>query len=310
MIDAAEIARLRAEVSSADLLRQRGHQLRRSGPNFVALCPFHSEKTASFTVFPDGGWKCFGCGAAGRDCIDLIRQLDGLDFVEALRRMGAQEWSASTNWMPRTVSAPVGPPEPPPFLAGPALEKAIDGQRRLAGDLNLQRCIAERRGWRPDVIERLVQDGEMGWADTYELQGKIWRNVLLFLCQRCVKLRVKKSGPDRFRCDGEPDLWRAGNPRGQTLNCDRLRDADKVILTEGETDAISILSADVVPPEWLVIASPGTSFPIWAPPFFRGKEVLVVFDADGPGQAAAVNTVSALRNAGAFPLTVSLHEIA
>ena len=49
--------------------------LKRAGSNYVGLCPFHSEKTPSFTVFPDTqNFYCFGCGAGG-DLINFVRKI-------------------------------------------------------------------------------------------------------------------------------------------------------------------------------------------------------------------------------------------
>ncbi len=59
--------------------------LRRRGKNFVGLCPFHNEKTPSFTVYPDTqSFYCFGCGAGG-DVITFVRRVDNLDYVEAVK---------------------------------------------------------------------------------------------------------------------------------------------------------------------------------------------------------------------------------
>ncbi len=59
--------------------------LRRRGPRLVALCPFHSEKTPSFTVNPDRGiFKCFGCGKGG-DVFSFLQLRDNLPFMDALR---------------------------------------------------------------------------------------------------------------------------------------------------------------------------------------------------------------------------------
>ncbi len=59
--------------------------LKRAGTNLVGLCPFHSEKTPSFTVFTGTkSFYCFGCGAAG-DVISFIRRIENLDYVEAAR---------------------------------------------------------------------------------------------------------------------------------------------------------------------------------------------------------------------------------
>lgn len=59
--------------------------LKRRGRNLVGLCPFHSEKTPSFTVYPDSqSFYCFGCGAGG-DVITFIKKIENLEYVEALR---------------------------------------------------------------------------------------------------------------------------------------------------------------------------------------------------------------------------------
>lgn len=59
--------------------------LRRRGKNLVGLCPFHNEKTPSFTVYPETeSFYCFGCGAGG-EVISFIRRIENLDYVEAVR---------------------------------------------------------------------------------------------------------------------------------------------------------------------------------------------------------------------------------
>src|ERR1700741_3132326 len=74
-------------------------RLRRAGRNFVGLCPFHNEKTASFTVNLERGFfHCFGCGAGGT-VFDFLMKSEGLTFAEALhalaRRYGIEvpEWT-------------------------------------------------------------------------------------------------------------------------------------------------------------------------------------------------------------------------
>jgi len=60
-------------------------RLRRSGPRWVGLCPFHSEKTPSFAVNPDLGiFKCFGCGKGG-DVFTFVQLRDRVDFMDSLR---------------------------------------------------------------------------------------------------------------------------------------------------------------------------------------------------------------------------------
>ena len=64
--------------------------LKRAGSNFSGLCPFHNEKTASFTVFPaTKSCYCFGCGSGG-DVITFIMRVENLDYVEALEFLAAR----------------------------------------------------------------------------------------------------------------------------------------------------------------------------------------------------------------------------
>ena len=59
--------------------------LKRAGKNLKGLCPFHSEKTPSFTVYPDtNSFYCFGCGKGG-DPITFIKEIEHLEYTEALR---------------------------------------------------------------------------------------------------------------------------------------------------------------------------------------------------------------------------------
>lgn len=64
--------------------------LKRRGKNLVGLCPFHSEKTPSFTIYPENGsFYCFGCGVGG-DVITFIRQIENLDYIESVRFLAAR----------------------------------------------------------------------------------------------------------------------------------------------------------------------------------------------------------------------------
>jgi DNA primase len=62
-------------------------QLRRGGKSFKGLCPFHTERTPSFTCTPDGNFfHCFGCGASG-DIYDFLQRVEGMDFPEAVETL-------------------------------------------------------------------------------------------------------------------------------------------------------------------------------------------------------------------------------
>jgi DNA primase catalytic core len=65
-------------------------QLKKAGTTFKGICPFHGEKTPSFTVTPSrDSWKCFGCGLGG-DVFSFVMQRDGVTFPDALRSLAAK----------------------------------------------------------------------------------------------------------------------------------------------------------------------------------------------------------------------------
>jgi len=60
-------------------------QIKRGGRNLVGLCPFHSEKTPSFTVYTDSqSFYCFGCGAGG-DVISFVKRIENIEYMDALK---------------------------------------------------------------------------------------------------------------------------------------------------------------------------------------------------------------------------------
>jgi len=77
------VAEIKSRVDIAQIIGEK-IALKQRGQRFLGLCPFHSEKTPSFTVSPEMGiFKCFGCGAVG-DVFTFLEKHDGMTFVEAL----------------------------------------------------------------------------------------------------------------------------------------------------------------------------------------------------------------------------------
>lgn len=83
IIDDEVLEKIRAQVDIVDLISDY-LPLKKSGSNYMGLCPFHNEKTPSFSVSPTKGiFKCFGCGVGG-DHISFIMQKENLSFREAV----------------------------------------------------------------------------------------------------------------------------------------------------------------------------------------------------------------------------------
>ena len=79
-----EVAQVRAATDIVDLISEHA-ALKKVGRRWSGLCPFHAEKTPSFSVNAEEGfYYCFGCHASG-DAISFVRAVDHLDFVDAVR---------------------------------------------------------------------------------------------------------------------------------------------------------------------------------------------------------------------------------
>ena len=74
-------------IDLVSLIQNHGVALKKSGSRYVASCPFHSEKTGSFFIFPNNSFYCFGCGASG-DAATFIMKSYSCSFPEALKRLG------------------------------------------------------------------------------------------------------------------------------------------------------------------------------------------------------------------------------
>ncbi|MBI2566990.1 MAG: DNA primase [Candidatus Schekmanbacteria bacterium] len=91
MIPQEDIDRIRDRLDIVDVVRSYlGAELKRAGRSYVALCPFHKERTPSFNVFPERQmFKCFGCGEYG-DVFAFVMKRSGLSFGEVLKELARQ----------------------------------------------------------------------------------------------------------------------------------------------------------------------------------------------------------------------------
>ncbi len=90
MISEETIARVRESVNLVEVVRETVPNLKKSGRNYVARCPFHQERTPSFSVNTEMGvFKCFGCGVGG-DAFKFVMLTEGLTYPEAIRKLATR----------------------------------------------------------------------------------------------------------------------------------------------------------------------------------------------------------------------------
>ncbi|MCK4176485.1 DNA primase [Aciditerrimonas ferrireducens] len=132
--------------------------LRRQGRRFVGRCPFHEERTPSFSVNAEAGlYYCFGCHASG-DAISFVRATEGCDFVEAVRRLAAKAGVALPD--DRDEQGSRGPARAA-LLDALTRAVAFYHQRLLEGpDAGPARAYLRSRGYDGAVVRRY----QLGWA--------------------------------------------------------------------------------------------------------------------------------------------------
>ena len=82
---------IKARVDIVDVVEDFVPDLKRTGKNYHARCPFHQENTPSFVVFPDRqSWRCFGACATGGDVFSFVMKIENSEFPAALRSLAAR----------------------------------------------------------------------------------------------------------------------------------------------------------------------------------------------------------------------------
>lgn len=157
------VAEIKSKLPVVDIVGETV-QLKRAGTIFKGLCPFHGEKTPSFTVTPDREtWHCFGCGEHG-DIFTFLMRRDGLDFREALGRLAEK---AGVELSERTASE-----DRRRRRLREALEAAIAWYREVflqAHQAERARDYLAERGFATETLERF----SIGYApNTWEAMSK------------------------------------------------------------------------------------------------------------------------------------------
>src|SRR5690606_22347505 len=163
-----QVEELRVRYSIHDVARQFGLMLERNGDEWISLCPFHSEKTPSFTVFVgiDGveRFHCFGCGEQG-DVLDFVQKIKGVDFPSATSILTGEVARPNVERRDieaRNIYAGIEPLDPPAKIEVGEWINLYNPKRNAWGNFNVEMAFpyfgTDRRliGY---VLRRQLQDG-------------------------------------------------------------------------------------------------------------------------------------------------------
>ncbi len=307
-----DIARVRDGTDIVSIISEH-LQLKRVGQRWVGLCPFHNEKSPSFSVNQqEGFFHCFGCQKSG-DAITFVREIEGLDFVGAMERLAAKAGVTLTY-----TSVNEGSRRRKRAVLVEAVEKAVDFyHRRLleAPDAGAARAYLRDRGISGDDVRAY----KVGWApenwDVFAKSSKLSAKVL----DEAGLGFVNKAGrtQDSFRArilfpiydinndpvgfggrklpDGDGPKYKNSMESaiyhksrllyGLNWAKENIVKTDEVIVCEGYTDVIGYAQAGMP----RAVATCGTALTEEHVKILKrfAKRIVLSFDADAAGQAAA-----------------------
>ncbi|NBC13631.1 MAG: DNA primase [Gammaproteobacteria bacterium] len=286
--------------------------LKKTGAEFAACCPFHNEKTPSFTVSPNKQfYHCFGCGAHG-NAIDFLVEFDRLSFPEAVEELAQRAGMP----LPEADGAPQGPdPKPLYELLAWAAEHY---QRALREHPERDAAVAylKRRGLSGEVVTRYgLGLAPSGWGFLLEGLGKSAEQRERLLTagllserdgRRYDRFRGRVMFPIRDRRgrvvgfggrvldDGEPKYLNSPETpvfvKGRELyglyeSQQALRRPPRLLLVEGYMDVIALAQFGI---DYAVAALGTAATPEHIKRLLRGApELVFCFDGDNAGRAAA-----------------------
>lgn len=308
-------------------------RLQRKGGNHFGLCPFHNEKTPSFSVSQAKQmYYCFGCGAGG-NVITFVMEYENYTFSEAVKMLADRagialpevEYSQEMKKREsrRSQLLEVNKEAAKYFYFLLRNEQGAVGYRYLT-NRGLTAETIKKFGlgyaskYSDDLAKYLKKMGygdelikEAGLCAIDEKQGahdKFWNRVMFpiqDINHRVIGFggRVMGEGMPKYLNSPETPIFdKSRNLYG--LNFARTSRADNVILCEGYMDVIALHQAGFTQ----AVASLGTSFTEGQASLLRryAKEVLLSYDSDGAGVKAALRAIGILKEAGLTGKVINL----
>lgn len=315
MRDAREIVR-----ASADIVRVVSDyvSLRGSGKNMTGLCPFHSEKTPSFSVSPEKQiFHCFGCGQGG-DVFEFVKLIEQVTFPESIRIV-AEKCGVQLPTISHGDSRAARERE---TLVGLYERAALFYRRRLpTPEGRPAREVLEQRRIRPEFVERFglgyaphsgllgelqpqepVSTGLFSKDDSGQVYDRFRRRLMFPIWNERGKViafggRVLGDGQPKYLNSPESPLYSKSSVLyGYHLARSAARQSGRVVVVEGYFDCLSLHQNGIEN----VVASCGTSLTArQADLLVRSvPEVVVNYDPDAAGQTAAKRSIELLLERG------------
>ena len=313
------IEKVKSAVDIVEVIGRRV-ELKQSGKNYLGLCPFHNEKTPSFSVNPERQfYHCFGCQTGG-NVINFVMETEHLSFPEAVTKLAEEKGievpviskreqkkeerreelraanELAARYYYRNLRLPSGEPARAylqnrgidedlarDFYLGYASE-AWDGLVRFFAKEGFDLEIARRAG--------LISQGKRGFIDRF-------RGRLMFpICDHRGRFigfggRSTGEGQPKYLNTGQTEVFNKSYVLyGLNWSKDEIKAQDQVILVEGYTDLISLFAAG----QKNVVASLGTAFtPAHGQLLKRFcSKAIIAFDGDSAGQKATLRGMEIL----------------
>jgi len=241
--------------------------LKRRGANLLGLCPFHNEKTPSFTVSPSKGlYKCFGCGKGG-SAAGFIMEHEKLSYPEAIRWL-AQRYNIQLEETKPSIDAAEQSVIDSLYIVNEFAKKYFIKQLWESEEgQSVGLSYFKERGFREDIIKKFElgysQNAWDGLIKAAKAEGyKLEYAEQLGLIKTKGEEEANKRQFDFFRnrimftihsISGKPIAF-AG--RTMAFAKDEIRKANKCYIVEGYTDVISMHQAgieNVVGSQWYFI---------------------------------------------------------
>lgn len=287
-------------------------KLKRSGANYSACCPFHTEKSPSFTVSPTKQfYHCFGCGAHGT-AIGFLMEYSGMGFVEAVKDL-AQGVGMQVPEEPRSENAQRRAEEGPDLYG--ALLKAAQFFRNQLKDAPQAIDYLKRRGLSGDIAKKFgigyAPDAWQGLQQVFpdyadkaltaaglvkqNEEGRrydVFRDRIMFpivdVKGNIIGFggRVLGEGEPKYLNSPETAVFEKGRELYGLFQARRaIRDAGRVIVVEGYMDVVALAQSGI---EYAVATLGTATTPIHVQKLLRQTdEVVYCFDGDAAGRRAA-----------------------